>query len=201
MFEEQLLLRPSENQVEVTIASAGRRMGAYVLNIIFSGLAYATLLFAAIWPLRNYSNRAKGSDMAELATTDWSMPWLFAGLAIFLIYGIWQLVCMSKNGQSLGKKILGIRVLKMDGSNPGFWGTVLLREVLYNIIVAITAVALGFVLIFILGLPSSSLETIVNLSSFLATLICVVMLFNRKKSRRTLQDYLADTVVVQLPKK
>ena len=48
---------------------------------------------------------------------------------------------MSRDGQSLGKKIMGIRVLKSDGSNPGFGGTVLIREVAWSFIVGIIVIA------------------------------------------------------------
>ena len=44
---------------------------------------------------------------------------------------------MSRDGQSLGKKIMGIRVLKSDGNNPGFEGTVLIREVVWALAVGV----------------------------------------------------------------
>lgn len=96
---------------------------------------------------------------------------------------------MSRDGQSLGKKIMGIRVLKSDGSNPGFGGTVLIREVAWSFIVGIIVIAVMLAVN----------ETGGNLISLLIAFINFIMLFSVKRDRRTLYDMLADTVVVQLP--
>ena len=96
---------------------------------------------------------------------------------------------MSRDGQSLGKKIMGIRVLKSDGSNPGFGGTVLIREVAWAFIVGIIIIAVMLVVN----------ETGGDLVSLLMTFINFIMLFSVKRDRRTLYDMLADTVVVKLP--
>ena len=96
---------------------------------------------------------------------------------------------MSRDGQSLGKKIMGIRVLKSDGSNPGFGGTVLIREVAWSFIVGIIVIAVMLAVN----------ETGGDLVSLLMAFINFIMLFSVKRDRRTLYDMLADTVVVQLP--
>ncbi|WP_422109464.1 RDD family protein [Achromobacter xylosoxidans] len=110
-------------------------------------------------------------------------------MAVYLVFGIVQLYYMSRDGQSLGKKIMGIRVLKSDGSNPGFEGTVLIREVVW-------ALAVG-VVVTIVSLAIS--DTGGNLISLLIAFINFIMLFSVKRDRRTLYDMLADTVVVKLP--
>lgn len=96
---------------------------------------------------------------------------------------------MSRDGQSLGKKIMGIRVLKSDGNNPGFGGTVLIREVAWSFIVGIIVIAVMLAVN----------ETGGNLISLLIAFINFIMLFSVKRDRRTLYDMLADTVVVKLP--
>ena len=91
-------------------------------------------------------------------------------------------------------------MIREDGSNPGFVGAVLLREVVYNMIVAI--IALVIALPFGLNMSSEEMSAgdyIYNALSVLPMLICVVMLFSAR-DRRTLQDMLAKTVVIQLPK-
>ena len=95
---------------------------------------------------------------------------------------------MSRDGQSLGKN-MGIRVLKSDGSNPGFGGTVLIREVAWSFIVGIIVIAVMLAVN----------ETGGDLVSLLMAFINFIMLFSVKRDRRTLYDMLADTVVVQLP--
>lgn len=44
---------------------------------------------------------------------------------------------MSKTGQSFGKRIMKIKVINLDGRNPGFVGTVLIREILFQTIFGI----------------------------------------------------------------
>lgn len=107
---------------------------------------------------------------------------------VYLIVGIVQLYYMSRYGQSLGKKIMRIRVLKSNGSNPGFLGTVLVREVAWSLIVLAIVFAAYFVL-----------KGNILIYSLLITLINFIMLFSVKRDRRTLYDMLADTVVVKLP--
>lgn len=107
---------------------------------------------------------------------------------VYLIVGIVQLYYMSRYGQSLGKKIMGIRVLKSNGSNPGFLGTVLVRELAWGLIVLVILISAYFVL-----------KVNILICSLLILLINFIMLFSVKRDRRTLYDILADTVVVQLP--
>lgn len=107
---------------------------------------------------------------------------------VYLIVGVVQLYYMSRYGQSLGKKIMRIRVLKSNGSNPGFLGTVLVREVAWGLIVLAIVFATYFVL-----------KGNILIYSLLITLINFIMLFSVKRDRRTLYDILADTVVVKLP--
>ena len=94
---------------------------------------------------------------------------------------------------------MNIRVLRTNGRNPGFWGTVVMREVVYNLLVGVGTSIIGYLAVLLTGAAAEAVEDIANLLSLLVTLVCVVMLFNLKKDRRTIQDYLANTVVVKLP--
>lgn len=188
----------NQNEVEVTIASAGSRMAAYLINIIFGVIALSPF-FIVVKSLEVKTGGFK--QMAALEGFWQDMGWLMLlGLLVVALYGIVQIYFMSRDGQSLGKKIMGIRVLKTDGRNPGFAGAVLMREVLYNLIVVLVAVAIGKLGQLATGSENVGvkLEQIVNWGAFI---VCVVMLFQTKIDRRTLSDYLADTVVVKLPKR
>lgn len=182
--------------IDVAPARAGKRIAAYLINVILTILAYVPLLAAILWPSSNYTERAQGLE--ALAASDWSVPGLFAGVLVLLAYAIIQVRMMSKHGQSLGKKIMHIRLLKTDGTNPGFWGAVMLREVVYNIMITIAAMIIGYVAVLLSGAPAATADVIANVLTLSASLACFIMLFNKQKSRRTLQDYLAGTVVVQL---
>jgi uncharacterized RDD family membrane protein YckC len=55
---------------------------------------------------------------------------LAAGLLLLLIVQVWML---STRGQSIGKRLIGVRIVKLDGSNPGFVHAWLMREFLMSV--------------------------------------------------------------------
>ncbi len=182
-----------DEMVEVDLASAGSRIGAALLNGVFNLLAYIPLIVAIVQE-GGYNTRAQGLE--KLSTDDTGlMGWLMG----VLVYGIVQIFYMSRDGQSLGKKVLGIRVLKTDGQNPGFLGTVLIREIGYGLVLFLISVGIGMLGVLMGG--ENLGDILVNLVQFGASGACVVMLFQMKNDRRTLQDMMANTVVVKLPKK
>lgn len=185
----------AEEIIEVDIAGAGGRIAAYLLNILFTLLAYVPLVIAFL----PFFNAGAMQNPESLAKVDWNLSLLFGGLAVLLVYAVAQLWLMAKSGQSLGKKIMKIRVLKSNGSNPGFVGTVMLREVLFNVIVSVVSMIAAYLAVLALGKDAAAADFIGNALSLLPWLVCLVMLFNKTKNRRTLQDLLADTVVVRLP--
>ena len=175
-------------EIEVGIAGAGDRILAALLNQLFTFLIllipFAGLIAFAV----KNEGRIVGSEEIVgllLGTTSF-----WVGLAGILAYTVVQIYYMSRDGQSLGKKIMRIRVLKTDGRNPGFVGTVLVREIAWSVLVAIIAAVIGLAV-------GDNGENAINLLAFLANF---VLLFMVKRDRRTLYDILADTVVVKLPK-
>lgn len=175
-------------EIEVGIAGAGDRILAALLNQLFTFLIllipFAGLIVFAV----KNEGRIVGSEEIVgllLGTTSF-----WVGLAGILAYTVIQIYYMSRDGQSLGKKIMRIRVLKTDGRNPGFVGTVLVREIAWSVLVAIIAAIIGLAV-------GDNGENAINLLAFLANF---VLLFMVKRDRRTLYDILADTVVVKLPK-
>jgi uncharacterized RDD family membrane protein YckC len=57
---------------------------------------------------------------------------LLGGLGLLLLI---QLILLCSQGQTMGKKALGIRIVNHeDGSNPGFVGAVLMRSIVPGII-------------------------------------------------------------------
>ena len=107
---------------------------------------------------------------------------------------------MSRYGQSIGKRIMNIRVIKTNGTDAGFVGTVLLREVLFNVVVGIISSILGVLVALVLNNTGSG-EMVSNLVQSALWITCFIMACDPKRDRRTLQDMLADTVVVALPPK
>ncbi|UOO76933.1 RDD family protein [Neisseria sp. Dent CA1/247] len=131
--------QPSEEVVDVEIASAGSRIVAYLLNTLLTILVYMPLFFAVLWPLMPLLS----ADMSEqemenaLATVEWGGIGIAFGLLVLLVYTVVQCWMMSKHGQSIGKRIMKIRLLKTDGTNPGFWYAVMVREVGFNIVLGL----------------------------------------------------------------
>ena len=194
-------LMPSEMtgpQIEVDLAPPMTRIGAVILNSVLNIAAYIPLIISVLAGESGYLQRVSASK--EMTLPEINMTWLMIGIAVLVVYGAVQIYFMSKDGQSLGKKMLGIRVLKTDGSNPGFFGTVFMREVAYYFLLGLAAGVIAYVAQSITGNPDM-FDLLSNLIQLAAYVACVVMLFKVKSDRRTLQDYLANTVVVELPKR
>lgn len=191
-----------EDDIEVEIAGAWERIAAAILNNIFTTLAALPLIGGlgfVVWQSFKEYGLADGgwdslapSTQTEMVIGWFSHPIFWIGLLVLLIYGIIQCVLMSRSGQSIGKKLLNLKVIKQDGREAGFVGVVLLREIVFNIGCG------ALVGIFAAFLQMS--DALANFLTYLPTLICAIMLFAAVE-RRTLQDWIAGTIVVKLPKK
>lgn len=182
-----------ENAIEQTAASAWKRIFAVLINNIVSGLFFLPVI---VYLITDVSPQANGVD--EILERAIDSPnfylLLLAGLAAYAAFAVWQVVMLSKRGQTLGKRLLGIRVVKQDGSNPGFFGAFVLREAAYQLLLMV-----AYLLIFLISGMVLGADNGIDLSGA-DLLVCVVMLFAAKQ-RRTLQDLLAGTVVVNAPKR
>jgi uncharacterized RDD family membrane protein YckC len=61
-------------------------------------------------------------------THDLSSIFLYIILPV-AIFALWQTIQMSITGQSIGKRLMKIKVIKTTGQNSGFVSTVLMREI------------------------------------------------------------------------
>ena len=87
-------------------------------------------------------------------------------------FAIYQFVMLYRHGQTLGKKILGIKIVRSDGSRAGFGRIVLLRYIVPGVIGAIPYIGILF------------------------SLIDPLFIFGDEK--RCVHDLLADTIVVDV---
>ncbi|OSI14815.1 hypothetical protein BWD09_09670 [Neisseria dentiae] len=187
-----------EEIVEVDIATAGSRIAAYLLNVVFTVLVFVPFFYSIVLPLMEHWDEQNPEFLDQIA---WNGPLVAGSLLLLLVYAAAQMWLMARDGQSFGKRIMKIRVLKSNGENPGFWGTVMLREILFNVIVSIASMIAGYLITLVVQGSPETAELIGNALSQLLWVVCLVMLFNKTKNRRTLQDMLADTVVVKLPER
>jgi uncharacterized RDD family membrane protein YckC len=89
-----------------------------------------------------------------------------------LVVAIVQWVLISRNGQSIGKRIIRTRIVRVDGTNPGFVYGVFLRS----------WVPMG-------------LQFIPFVGSFIGL---ADALFVFRNDRRTIHDHIAGTKVIQV---
>lgn len=174
------------DEIEIELASPWRRMGAVLLNSVYSFLCWIPFLFGMFIILLNDKRMYDDQFLPTMKVVS------LIGTVIFQIY---QLVILSKYGYTLGKKHLGLRVVKTDGSAAGFVGAFLLREVVY--LVSIALIQLVFIILFS-GIENSE-RIAADWIQFFVTIVCVCMMFGHKE-RRTLQDLIAGTMVIKMPK-
>lgn len=167
------------DEIEFTLASPKTRIKARLLNYLFDVLLFLPSIILAII----INNSAQTSNAMRYTTLVFGI-----NIIAIIIFYIYQLILMCKYGQSLGKRICNIRVIKTDGSNPGFFGYCIRREFLYYFIINCIST------IFIYNKDLFDLMS--SVISFICFIICFIMLFKHKQ-HRTLQDLLAKTLVIQ----
>lgn len=142
-----------ESEHHPPLASRGARLAAATID--------AALTMATLMP---------GMLMSEPRQDDGEV---FLGLSLVATAALWiyQWVLISTTGQSLGKRWMGIRIVKLYGEPLGFVSGVLVRSWVVQLVGAIPVVG---------GLVG---------------LLNVLMIFG--DSRRCLHDHLAGTVVVE----
>jgi uncharacterized RDD family membrane protein YckC len=93
--------------------------------------------------------------------------WATGTVAVWCV----QVALLTLRGQTLGKKVLGLRVVDHDGSNPGFVRAVALRQVVPGLLAGVPILGMLFALV---------------------DLLCIF-----GEERRCLHDWLAGTKVVE----
>jgi uncharacterized RDD family membrane protein YckC len=145
----------------IVLAERGTRLGASILDgLVFGVLVYMPFIaFGLVGAAASKSgDEAGGSGMLGLG--------FVVGLAGFAIFCWLNIRNMMRNGQSIGKKMVGIKVVRRDGAPVSLGRLIWLRNVLIW--------AMGLIPLF--GLVDS--------------------LFIFAESRQCLHDKIADTIVV-----
>ena len=169
-----------EGSEEMALASPGKRIAAYLINCLIGSVAYIPMIWGAMSMSGSYAAAIDPENPVQMEPSGFAMGMIGLGSVLILAYLIFQAVLMSKTGQSLGKRIMKIKVVNEDGDNPGFAGTVAMREIVPNLVLTVVG------MIPFLGI-------IAQLGFWIA---CLVMLFLVDRDRRTLQDMIAKTYVV-----
>lgn len=142
---------------DLELADRGARLGAYLLdNLIVLG---ALFLIVPVGAALERVNKSAGLIAILL------MGVVFIGLLVV------NLVMLHRHGQTLGKRIVGIRILRIDGSRCELWRIIVLRVIASGLLQAIPFIGWIFFL------------------------VDSLMIFGDE--RRCLHDIFADTMVVR----
>jgi len=142
------------------LAGRGTRLGATLIDAVVAGLAFG--LLALVSPFNIFKPPAASSGLWMLIVQN-----LVLGFIIFLIIHGYLI---ATRGQTIGKALLKIRIVRSDGSPASFARIVGLRYLTTSVLASIPVVG-----------------TIYGL-------VDVLMIF--RASRRCLHDHIADTIVV-----
>ncbi|MDR1688507.1 MAG: RDD family protein, partial [Clostridiales bacterium] len=106
---------PDNIEIEYRLAGAGSRLGASVVDFLMQILAIAALVLTIFFT----AFQGETSNLDNLDDAGWIVG--IALLAIFLIfYGYYIFAEVYMNGQTVGKKIYGLRVIKENGQPINF---------------------------------------------------------------------------------
>ena len=187
---------------ELTLATAVQRIVAWLINRVIEVVLMIPAFGLIIVLL--FKSGGKLDDFENMQTVYASLFWgIGLVMLLYLIYGVVQVYYMSKFGQSIGKKLMKIRVVRENGDVAGFVHNVLLREFAYGLICSVIMMVLMGIFFAVFGLEANSgvamvVDALLQIVSYLPTIICFIMLFMESRQRQTLQDMLAKTYVVQM---
>lgn len=171
---------PALSKDGLELASPAHRMSAVMINQTLTCLIclplYIQMSFSFLdneTGLYQYNGQNFVNWISQPATK------IIIGLTFIalIVYTLWQVFWMSKYGQSIGKRILKIWVIRTNGENVGFARNVILRELIYQILVIVLSL-----ITFGIG--------------YFVFMLVPAMVFIKEWNRRTLQDFMAGTIVV-----
>ncbi|WP_331769436.1 RDD family protein (plasmid) [Embleya sp. NBC_00888] len=105
-------------------ASWGRRAGGYVIDCVIFTLVMAPMYGGVLWV---GNKTTEYEDVDGTITTEYDggsapISLIAAGAALVLLFALWQCHRQGKTGQTIGKSVVDIRVVRIrDGQPTGFW--------------------------------------------------------------------------------
>ncbi len=137
---------PERVAFDYTIADIGNRFLAAFVDIVLVGMALLGLNGVLLALLA-----AAGVDPGAFGFEDETLGWagglaiaVYAALNFLVIWGYFMLLELKWNGQTVGKKLVGIRVVRVDGSPAGNLETAV-RNLVRIVDFMPTAYLIGFV--------------------------------------------------------
>ena len=113
----------------MTKADRGTRLGATLLDsVLMSAMIYLPLVFGGVL----HGIAAAGQRNLNVAAL--FGVWGMAAVAGFVVWCVLNLIFVARNGQSVGKKMLGIKVVRSDGSRASLGRIFWLRNVVNGLL-------------------------------------------------------------------
>lgn len=159
---------PERATGDVVLAGPGARLGAAAIDIALWSLPLAFIFRAA---MQAYHLQSLGLPVSMSGVVSKSV----VALLLWGVVALWNLAWLAMHAQTIGKRFVGIRIVRSDGSPAGLLRLVLLRGALIGV--------LGNLLGRLLAIASPALW-----------LADVLFIFG--PNRQTLHDRIADTIVV-----
>ena len=159
------------------LATYGQRVGAWALDFVGFALPLLLLIIGAVLFVLIFFFGEVGILHLAAFVLLGTIGIVVVGILVIVMIGyiVWWLIVLGR-GQTPGKQIVGIRIIRDDGA-PSDWGYTFLRE---------------FVIKFLLvGLLSDATLGIARLVDYLWPL------WDRAKKMQTLHDKLLGTIVVR----
>ena len=153
-----------------TLESASRaaRLAAVMLDGL---LGFVWFIPAYIANFATIAQQSRGNPAMVWINLAKTGGWFYLGLLGALIVLAIDLTLLARNGQTIGKKLLGIKVVRVDGSPVSLFRVFFLRYV------------------------CNTFLTLIPLFGSLYSLVDCLMIFS--ESRRTVHDRIADTIVIK----
>jgi uncharacterized RDD family membrane protein YckC len=150
------------------LASRSARLVAVILDGLLGFIWFAPTY---ITNFATVAQQARGNPIMVWINLARTGGWFYVGVLGALVVLAIDLTLLARNGQTIGKKLLGIKVVRVDGSPVSLYRVFLLRYV------------------------CNTLLTLIPLFGSLYSLVDCLMIFS--ESRRTVHDRIADTIVVK----
>ncbi len=116
-----------DSQAQMLPATRGARFAAILIDGLAPGVVVVGLLAAVALPAyHNYVQRAKGLPTGGSSYAGAGALMVILGLAMVAFF-IYSAVLVYRYGQTFGKRLMGIRVVRTDGSRVTFARFIFLR--------------------------------------------------------------------------
>jgi uncharacterized RDD family membrane protein YckC len=153
------------------LASRFVRLVAVTVDGLLGFIAFTPAYVTSFRQIAQHAQQLRGNPLAIWMAMANSGGWFYLGVAGALIVLIVDLILLARNGQTIGKKLLGIKVVRVDGSPVTLFRVFFLRYVVNTLI------------------------TMIPLLGSIYALADSLMIFGEK--RRMIHDRIADTIVIK----